>query len=115
MLRSIFDLQTSYANSLSFKNGEKFVQLETSNDRNWILVVNDSGSVGYVPKNYVAADKVSQGSNPTPYKPLQRVYEVPESNAQFVECPVKKPLIHLKMVHLLKLAIKLRISSILDA
>ncbi|ROT69751.1 putative NCK-interacting protein with SH3 domain [Penaeus vannamei] len=50
-------LQGTHARTLGFQVGDKFMEIGPSRDPNWLHVINERGSVGYVPKNYISADE----------------------------------------------------------
>lgn len=61
MLRSLYAYKGTHARTLGFQAGEQFVEIGTSRDPNWLHVMSERGTIGYVPKNYVANDEVRQG------------------------------------------------------
>lgn len=58
MLRSLYAYKGTHARTLGFQVGDKFMEIGPSRDPNWLHVINERGSVGYVPKNYISADEV---------------------------------------------------------
>ena len=61
MLRSLYAYKGTHARTLGFQAGERFVEVGSSRDANWLHVMSERGAVGYVPKNYVASDEVRHG------------------------------------------------------
>ncbi|XP_069983091.1 NCK-interacting protein with SH3 domain isoform X2 [Penaeus vannamei] len=57
MLRSLYAYKGTHARTLGFQVGDKFMEIGPSRDPNWLHVINERGSVGYVPKNYISADE----------------------------------------------------------
>ncbi|XP_069945387.1 NCK-interacting protein with SH3 domain isoform X2 [Cherax quadricarinatus] len=57
MLRSLYAYKGTHARTLGFHVGEKFLEIGPSRDPNWIHVISERGSVGYVPKNYMADEE----------------------------------------------------------
>ncbi|XP_071534266.1 NCK-interacting protein with SH3 domain isoform X2 [Panulirus ornatus] len=57
MLRSLYAYKGTHARTLGFQVGEKFLEIGPSRDPNWMHVISERGSVGYVPKNYVGAEE----------------------------------------------------------
>ena len=58
MLRSLYTYKGTHARTLGFQAGERFVEVGTSRDPNWLHVRSERGIIGYVPKNYVTNDEV---------------------------------------------------------
>ncbi|XP_045605711.1 NCK-interacting protein with SH3 domain isoform X2 [Procambarus clarkii] len=58
MLRSLYAYKGTHARTLGFQVGEKFLEIGPSRDPNWIHVISERGSVGYVPKNYITDEEV---------------------------------------------------------
>lgn len=59
MLRSLYAYKGTHARTLGFQAGERFMEVGTSRDPNWMHVISERGGIGYVPKNYVANEEVS--------------------------------------------------------
>ncbi|KAK8405388.1 hypothetical protein O3P69_001728 [Scylla paramamosain] len=57
MLRSLYTYKGTHARTLGFQAGERFVEVGTSRDPNWLHVMSERGIIGYVPKNYVTDDE----------------------------------------------------------
>lgn len=59
MLRSLYAYKGTHARTLGFQAGERFLEVGTSRDPNWMHVISERGALGYVPKNYVSNEEVS--------------------------------------------------------
>ncbi|XP_050716102.1 NCK-interacting protein with SH3 domain-like isoform X4 [Eriocheir sinensis] len=57
MLRSLYAYKGTHARTLGFQAGERFLEVGTSRDPNWMHVISERGALGYVPKNYVANEE----------------------------------------------------------
>lgn len=61
MLKSLYDFESCYPKTISFEEGEFFLQHQTekiAKQRNWWQVVSIRGNIGFVPSNYVMKIKV---------------------------------------------------------
>lgn len=58
MLRSLYAYKGTHARTLGFQVGEKFLEIGTSRDPNWLHVISERGTIGYVPKNYIGPEEV---------------------------------------------------------
>ncbi|XP_052797022.1 NCK-interacting protein with SH3 domain-like isoform X3 [Mya arenaria] len=58
MYRALYEYKTDLQQYLSFQTGDQFTVLDNS-QKDWFLVQNGYGEIGYIPKNYVQEDKVS--------------------------------------------------------
>lgn len=59
MLRALYDYKTDTKQYLSFQTGDQFTVLDSSN-KDWFLAQNGFGEIGYVAKNYVVKDEVTE-------------------------------------------------------
>ncbi|XP_071444779.1 NCK-interacting protein with SH3 domain [Hetaerina americana] len=82
MLKALYDFKASLPKTLSFREGELFVLLQSNvKQKNWWQVVNASGHVGYIPYNYVAPIEVTpQFFKEFIDKCLTNVDQEPDSN-----------------------------------
>jgi len=59
MVKALYDFKTTFAKTLSFRQGEYFILLQRDiKQKNWWQVVNKDGYLGYIPSNYVMPIKV---------------------------------------------------------
>lgn len=60
MLQALYDFKATFAKTLSFHEGDKFIlhQINTK-QKNWWQVIDSKAQVGYVPSNYVSTLKVT--------------------------------------------------------
>lgn len=59
MLKALYDFKATFTKTLDFVEGDYFYFYQTNTkQRNWWHVVNIKGETGFVPSNYVAAEKV---------------------------------------------------------
>lgn len=58
MLKSLYSYKGNHTRTLSFEKNEKFIEIGISRDPSWVHVINEHGTMGYIPKNYVAFDEV---------------------------------------------------------
>lgn len=59
MFKALYDYKTNLARYLSFQAGDEFTLLENAN-QDWFLAQNGFGEIGYVPKNYMAKEDVTE-------------------------------------------------------
>ncbi|KAK4319971.1 hypothetical protein Pmani_009130 [Petrolisthes manimaculis] len=59
MLRSLYAYKGTHARTLGFQVGEKFLEIGTSRDPNWLHVISERGTIGYVPKNYIGPEEAT--------------------------------------------------------
>ncbi len=62
-LRALYPFKKTHPTSMSFSVGDLFVELMTSTgeDKNWYYAMAvATGDAGYIPRNYVIGDKVSE-------------------------------------------------------
>lgn len=59
MFKALYDYKTNLARYLSFQAGDEFTLLENAN-KDWFLAQNGFGEIGYIPKNYMAKENVTE-------------------------------------------------------
>ncbi|RXG53617.1 NCK-interacting protein with SH3 domain [Armadillidium vulgare] len=59
MLKSLYAYRGTHSRTLAFNAKEKFLEIGSSKDPNWVHVINENGKLGYVPKNYMTLEQVS--------------------------------------------------------
>ncbi|XP_053399452.1 LOW QUALITY PROTEIN: NCK-interacting protein with SH3 domain-like [Mercenaria mercenaria] len=59
MYRALYDYKTDMKQYLSFVTGDQFTVLDSS-QKDWYTAQNGFGEIGYIPKNYVVKDQVSE-------------------------------------------------------
>ncbi|XP_071961143.1 NCK-interacting protein with SH3 domain-like [Antedon mediterranea] len=58
MFRALYDYQSKDGKSMNFQKGQRFTLLDKSNGHWWQVMSDQSGTVGYVPANYVTKDEL---------------------------------------------------------
>ena len=60
MFSALYEYKGTSSNDrvISFKVNDRFLEMGVSKDDNWLHVIDKNCKVGYVPKNYVAAEQV---------------------------------------------------------
>ncbi|RXG67480.1 cytochrome c oxidase assembly protein COX19 [Armadillidium vulgare] len=56
---SLYAYRGTHSRTLAFNAKEKFLEIGSSKDPNWVHVINENGKLGYVPKNYMTLEQVS--------------------------------------------------------
>eukprot|EP00095_Tigriopus_kingsejongensis_P003296 snap_masked-scaffold355_size198070-processed-gene-0.1 protein:Tk03296 transcript:snap_masked-scaffold355_size198070-processed-gene-0.1-mRNA-1 annotation:"nck-interacting protein with sh3 domain isoform x1" len=60
MLRALYPFKKTHPTSLSFHQGDLFVELPgATNDKNWFYVMDANAAAGYIPRNYVFVERIA--------------------------------------------------------
>ncbi|TRY70898.1 hypothetical protein TCAL_02794 [Tigriopus californicus] len=60
MLRALYPFKKTHPTSLSFTQGDLFVELPgAANDKNWFYVMDGNAGAGYIPRNYVFLERIA--------------------------------------------------------
>uniref|UniRef100_A0A0K2V8L6 SH3 domain-containing protein n=1 Tax=Lepeophtheirus salmonis TaxID=72036 RepID=A0A0K2V8L6_LEPSM len=107
ILKALYPFKKTHESSISFEGGDIVLELEEKltpkeKDMNWIYVIHSSGTIGYVPKNYVCCvpEKVRLSTLAQFQKGLESLESIPHKDLVMTllsdgkastECKKKRP------------------------